>query len=330
MLYRFRKKLLKSIKSAQNIALFSHSNADHDSICSSVALYLILKKMGKSAHIFAEKQPNEAILRFVPNDVKLEETSDENFDLAIVCDTSNYKKLPLNVHEIFDKIPLTYGIDHHIDNSKFCKNNLVLQLSSACEVLFWLFYGYVEFDEQIATLLYSGIFMDSGSFLYDSATSKTFRAVSILKKLAPAASNAFFNCFGVFGCENFEITKIAMNSVRFYENGKIAVSYLKKEDYKKANCKREEAKFIVSYLQNVKGVLIAVSVSEDELKPRFYNVSLRTSSDKVNVSNIAHRFNGGGHIKASGLTLQGDFDKALNALICECKKELKRWLVFLT
>ena len=324
MLYRFRKKLLESIKNAKNIALFSHSNSDHDSICSTVSLYLILQKMGKSAHIFVEKQPSNSILKFVPKGVNLEVDSKENFDLAIVCDTSNYKKLPINCREIFDKIPLSFAIDHHIDNSKYCVYNLVLNMSSACEVLFWLFYGYVDFDQQLATLLYTGIFMDSGSFGYDSANSKTFRAISVLKKYAPNVNYNFFNCFGVFGYENFEITKTAMNSVKFYCDGKIAVSILRKEDYKKANCSREDGKFIVSYLQNVKGVLIAISISEDEVKPNFYNVSLRTACDKINVSNIAHRFNGGGHIKASGLTLQGELDKALNALICECKRELKK------
>lgn len=323
-LYRFRKKLLLSIKNAKNIALFSHNNSDHDSICSSVALYLILKKMGKTAHIFVEKTPNDSILKFVPKGVKLETETKGKFDLALVTDTANYKLLPENCRPIFDGISQSFCMDHHADNTKYCKHNLVLSYSSACEVLFWLFYGYIEFDEQIATLLYTGMFMDCGSFVYDSASSKTFRAASILKKYAPNANSNFFNCFGVMGYLNFEITKIAFNSVKFYEDGKIAVSYLRNEDYKKANCTREDGKFIVSYLQNVKGVKIAISVSENEQKPKFYNISLRTACDDVNVSKIAHRFNGGGHVRASGLTLQGDVNKAINALILECKKELNK------
>jgi nanoRNase/pAp phosphatase (c-di-AMP/oligoRNAs hydrolase) len=46
--------------------------------------------------------------------------------------------------------------------------------------------------------------------------------------------------------------------------------------------------------------------------------------DDIDVSKVATRFNGGGHIRASGLTLRGDYDKALNALLLECKKEINK------
>ena len=75
-----------------------------------------------------------------------------------------------------------------------------------------------------------------------------------------------------------------------------------------------------SYLQNIEGVKIAISISE-KVKNE-YNISLRTACDDVNVSSVASRFGGGGHVRASGLTLKGDYDKALNALIMECKNQL--------
>ena len=77
-----------------------------------------------------------------------------------------------------------------------------------------------------------------------------------------------------------------------------------------------------SYLQNIREVKIGISISEDEVNE--WRVSLRTACDGVNVSNIAHRSNGGGHIRASGLTLKGELEKALHALILESKKELNK------
>ncbi len=321
---KFKENILNSIKSSNKIAIFSHMRSDHDSICSSVAMYYILQKMGKEAHIFIEKELSSNILKFVPN-IKFETETKENFDMAIVLDCSTYKRLSDNCREIFDKINLSFQIDHHYeDNTKFCKFNYVAKMSSACECLFWLFKDVVKFDKAIASLLYSGIYMDTGCFFYDSANSKTFKCLSELKKLAPDTNSMFFNCFGVADTENFELTKLAINSVQFFEKGKIAVSILKKEDYEKANCKHDESKFIVTYLQNVKNVKISININEDSEKRNSWNVSLRTTSDDVNVANIAHRFNGGGHIKASGLTLKGELKKALNALVCECKRELKK------
>ena len=122
------------------------------------------------------------------------------------------------------------------------------------------------------------------------------------------------------GEENFSVTKRAFDSVKFYENGQIAVSILRKKDFEEFNAKRSDGKFMPSYLQNVRGVKMSICISEDATNE--WRVSLRSSTSDVNVSNIAHRFNGGGHIQAAGLTLKGDLKKALHALIMESKKEL--------
>lgn len=47
------------------------------------------------------------------------------------------------------------------------------------------------------------------------------------------------------------------------------------------------------------------------------------SNEAVNVSEIAVRFGGGGHIRASGCTLYGSFEEVMPPVINELKKALE-------
>lgn len=318
---QFAENLLNLCKTSNSVAIFTHKNSDHDTICSAVSLNEILKQNGVNAVIFVEKTPSSGILRFVPNENFLT-SSDACFDVGICVDCSDLRMLNDENLKVFGRCKTTFNIDHHQDNTKFANNNFVKKgWSSCCEVLYQLFKQNFKLNEYIASLLYAGMYMDCGSFNYSSTSPKTLKCASELLKYCPNINENFFICFGVAGQEVFEITKRAFNSVKFYCDGKIAVSVLRKKDYHEANCKREDGKFVVTYLQNISGVEIGISFSEDNKNE--WRISLRTSTSYVDVSSIAHRFNGGGHKKASGLTLKGDYEKALNALICECKKELK-------
>lgn len=326
---KFLDTMLSALKEAKSVAIFTHKDSDHDCICSGLALQKMLQELGIKSVIFVDKTPSEGILRFT-NNAKFLTESDDVFDVGITVDCADLNRLCDKSLLVFSKCKKTFNIDHHQDNKFFAQFNYVKGgMSSCCEVLFWLFKGKVKLTKEIAEYLYTGLYMDCGSFNYSSVNSKTHLCASNLMKYCDENINSrFFICFGISQSEVFSITKRAFDSVRMFENGQIAVSILKKSDFEECGCKREDGKFIVSYLQNVKGVKISINISED--KKNEWRVSLRTADKNINVSNIAHRFNGGGHKQASGLTLKGDIEKALKALIYESKKELKKWMDFST
>lgn len=319
----FINELIKAINNSNKIAIFSHENSDHDSLCSSCALHLILQKLGKHSDIFVEEKPSNAILHFVNSfELKTEINESDKYDLAIVCDTGEAKRIGEKCLSLFNTIPLTFCIDHHHTNKGYAKYNYIKECSSTCEILYNLFHNKVDFDAQIAKLLYTGIYMDCGAFTYSNANYKTYKCASELLKLAPNSNDEFFVAFGIAHTENFEITKLAMDSVKFYLKNQLAISVLTNEDFKKANCPKTDAKFIVSYMQGIKGVKISANFRQGKNVNDWF-ISLRTSYDDIDVSKIAQKFNGGGHKRASGLTLKGDINKVINALVYECKKVLK-------
>ncbi len=312
----------QKIKKANKIAIFTHKDSDHDTICSAVALKDIIKQMGKNSVIFVDKKPSESILKFVSKE-KFLTTSDEIFDVAICVDCSNIKRLSDDNLKVFLSATETFNLDHHQDNSFFAKYNHVQKgWSSCCEVIYFLFKDVIKLNKYLASTLYTGLFMDCGAFTYSSTTDKTHECASALLKFAPKIKEKFFACFGVLGQEEFLITQRAFQSVKFYLNNQVAISVLMTKDFQECGVPREKGKFIVSYLQNVAGVKISINISEDGKNE--WRISLRTTSDEVDLSNIAHRFNGGGHKRASGCTLKGDIKKVVNALIKECKRELEK------
>lgn len=318
----FLQTLLSEIQKAKTIAIFTHKDSDHDCICSGLVLQRIIKKLGKNSTLFVEKEPSASILKVVGKQ-NYETASTKIFDVGICVDCAEITRLCENNLKVFAACKKKFVIDHHQDNTCFGDFNHVCRgMSSCCEVLFWLFKNIIKLDYETAKLLYCGMYMDCGAFTYSSVNAKTHRCAAELIKYCPDVNNNFYVCFGVCGEENFQITKRAFDSVRFYENGQIAVSILRKKDFEEFKAKRSDGKFMPNYLQNVRGVKMSICISEDGVNE--WRVSLRSSTADVNVANIAHRFNGGGHKQASGLTLKGELEKALHALVLESKKELKK------
>ena len=77
---------------------------------------------------------------------------------------------------------------------------------------------------------------------------------------------------------------------------------------------------IVSELMNTRGVDAAIFLSE--IGNLMWKVSLR-SSENVDVSTIAARFGGGGHMRASGCRMQGSIYDVINNLTEQISLQLE-------
>lgn len=315
----FATQLLNDCKN-KKVAIMGHRSADFDCIGSCVALHLILKQNKIESDIFVENDLN-AVFYNIAENLTYNDTPKQDYDVCIMVDCSAVSLIPDNLINIYNNAKTTYVIDHHISNNKYAKHNYVKIVSSACEVIYDLFFGKFKITPQLAKALYIGIYTDTGGFKYSNTTSHTYEVLAKLTKQKCAFDKLVHDCVDEVELTTFELTKSAFLSVEFYYKNQIAVSSIRKEDLERLNVLHSGPKFMQSYLQNIKGVKIAICVTE-RVKNE-YNISLRTACDDINVSLIAQHFGGGGHIRASGLTLKGDYKKALNALINQCKKTIK-------
>lgn len=316
----FAKTLLKRCSHAKSVAISGHKSPDYDCICSSLAMQEILRQNGIASDVLLEKPLDETFyepiraLDFVCD-------SDKTYEVVISVDTPDKKMLPAIALAKRESADTTFCIDHHHDRLPYMDFTEVWAgESSACEVVFRLFEPYFKLNDYLASIFYIGIYADSGGFIYSNTHSTTFEVLSKLLKQDIKPDEIVRDCFMSVSPTAFEITKRAMNSIKFYEDGQIAVSVLRVNDFQETNALYGDSKFITNYLQRIKGVKVAISIFEPEEND--FHVSLRTSCDNVDVSAIAQKFNGGGHIRASGMKLVGDYDKALRALLNQTKTVL--------
>lgn len=316
----FAKKLLRECSHAKSVAISGHRNPDYDSLCSSLALQEILAQKGIKADIFIDKPLDKTFGDIILNNEFIV-NNEKTYDVIITVDCSDLKMLPNAIIEKKGKA-ITFNIDHHKDNPYYMKFNYVIGgESSACEVIFRLFQKYFKLNIHLATLFYIGIFADTGGFKYSNTHTTTFEILAKIANTGLKMDEIVQSCFNKITREGLEITKRAYNSIQFYEKGEIAISTLRYNDFEETKASYGDSKSIVSILQNIDGVKVAISISEKE-KGEFH-VSLRTACADVDVSLIAKKFNGGGHTRASGLKMVGEYEKIFCALINQTKSILE-------
>ena len=312
--------ILKEINSVQSVVILAHENPDGDAIGSSLAMCLALKNLGKDVDVLMNEYP--ANFSFLPGIENIKNKTDiENYDMAIVLDCPDIKRVPTNLIPYFENAKITVEFDHHNKNSMFADYNIVNHVAPACAQILVSSFEYlgIEITKDIGTCLLTGIITDTGGFKNSGITTDTFDFASWALEKGLNVSNIYREAMLTMSRSKFEAQKLAINRMEFFENGKIAFTYMTKADDAELNVKAGEHDGIVEIGRSIEGVEVSIFLYE---KTTGYKASLR-SNDYVNVSEVCLMFGGGGHIKAAGATLNMSFEEAKKAIIAEVAKHLK-------
>jgi phosphoesterase RecJ-like protein len=116
-----------------------------------------------------------------------------------------------------------------------------------------------------------------------------------------------------------KLMSIVTSSLEMYSSNKISMITLDKKTLHKCKCNEDEAEEFVNIARDIEGVEVAIFIKEKG--DNLYKVSLR-SNNYADVRKIAEAFNGGGHIRAAGCTIQGDINYVKECVISEANKQL--------
>ena len=111
-----------------------------------------------------------------------------------------------------------------------------------------------------------------------------------------------------------------MNRMEFFEEGKIAFTYITSEDEKEVCAEPGDHEGLVNIGMDIEGVEVSIFIRQKD-EENAYKISLR-SFDKINVSDICLMFGGGGHPRAAGALVQGDVEQVKQKVIKEVRKAL--------
>lgn len=311
--------IMDAIKEANGIVIFTHENPDGDAIGSSMAMYLVLKEMGKEVDLVIPSYPKT--FKFLPGcENVILEPKLERYDLAIALDCADIKRLD-DPKDTFMKCETRVNIDHHTSNGMFGDLNFVDPVAPACSQIVTTILSYfkVDISRDVATCLITGIITDTGGFRYEGVTTETFEIASGFLSKGVNISKIYKDSLSNISREKFEARKLAANRTEFLENGKIAYTYMTKEDMEKLNVARSDLDGIVEHGRDVEGVEVSIFLYETD---KGFKASLR-SNNYVNVSDVCLLFNGGGHIRAAGCTISYPLEEAKKRIINEVKRFLK-------
>lgn len=195
-----RKELFKRIKHAKKIFIMAHKNLDLDALGSSIGLYKILKQKKKECYIIIDDTKHELGVEKILKEldgcidiikgekVKQKLHKNEKSNLLIILDT-NKKDLVQN-EDILKLIENKVIIDHHKLGKNSIKDVFTIQdeeSSSTCEMITNLIEAYdVDIDPYFATILLSGIVLDTNNFMLKTSK-ETFYTAYYLTSLGASA-----------------------------------------------------------------------------------------------------------------------------------------------
>ncbi|MBQ8878249.1 MAG: bifunctional oligoribonuclease/PAP phosphatase NrnA [Lachnospiraceae bacterium] len=314
--------IYEEVREAKTIGISGHVRPDGDCVGSVMGLYLYLKKLCKDARIQVMIEEPADIFHCIRGVSEI--SSDfqpvtEQFDVFIALDCE--KSRLGEAEKFFDSAKKTVNIDHHISNAAGCGdvNYVVPTASSASELVYQVMEDKSAIDEEIAKALYIGIIHDTGVFQYSNTSPQT---LEIAAKLIGYGFDFPKLIDSTFYEKTFVQNRImgqVLTESRLYLDGKCIVGVADIAMMEKYRANTKDLDGIVSQLRNTKGVECALFLYE--MKEKEYKASLRASGD-VDMAKVASCFGGGGHVKAAGVTMQGDVQEIIEKLIAEIAKQL--------
>ncbi len=304
--------LERLISENQSIIISPHINPDVDAIASSLALYMIVKKMGKKAHIVIDDRIFKLdssiinLLSDIPEEISiirpdaLPEIVDSKKNLLITIDTNKTNLVPFKDYSGFRDIVI---IDHHDIDDLTIKTDykyINTSASSASEILFNLLnlFGVKVEGKSIiskrdksaislADYLLAGIVLDTGKFNKCNVNAKTLKVAS--KLLASGASMEFVN--DIFRSENESALRVhGLVSKTDIDMYNIAIA-LNKDNPDMLYTVVELAK-AADYLIDLKGMDAAFVLGY--VRDGLIGISAR-SKGRIPVGQIMSQFGGGGN-----------------------------------
>ncbi len=315
------REIAEIIKNNTTFSIVPHINPDADAMGSCFAVKHILERMGKKADIYVQDALPK-YLSFLPGDIKIYENGGDA-DVCLCIDCGDIGRIDKRV-SLLEKAKISVNIDHHYSNSKYAQiNHVDASASSAGEICYELIGELgAEIDKTAADCLYCAICGDTGSFKYSNTSPKTHRiAADLVEKGADVAKISK----AIFDTESFEALRLKgeiSSKAQVYADGLVGVVVLSEKMLSGYNVDGRDVDNIVDIARKIEGVEVAVSIKEAGENVK---VSLR-SNEYIDVSKIAAKFGGGGHVRASGVIVKGkSLDEAKEAVIEEVVKTVKEY-----
>lgn len=320
----------------RKVLIIPHFKPDADALGSSLGLAGYLKKKGHSAQVISPSDypdflswlpGNGDVIIFNKDRIKDFEKLTSQSDLIFCLDFSSLKRIN-ELGELVGKSPAKKVlIDHHLEPESFADfTQWDDTAASTAELVYRLIHELDDeehVDEDIANCLYAGLMTDTGGFRHSNTSKKVFETAAALVKHGADPARVSKLIYDTNTLERMRLMGFVLNEkLQVIPEYRTAYIALRIEDLKKYSSQTGDTEGLVNFGLSVKGVRLAVLISE---RKENIKLSFRSLGD-FSVNDFARKhFEGGGHKNAAGGQTTLTFDQTLKKfldLLPQYKNEL--------
>lgn len=314
------KEILAAISQGKRFLITAHVRLDGDALGSELALYLMLKDLGKEA-VICNQDATPGHYRFLPAAEHIVHDLDhvEKYDVAFILDCSELDRIGKMAADVA-KIKTLINVDHHVSNDRFSKLTFLDPMASSTgELLYRLMRKmHVKMTKEICTNLYAAILTDTGGFRYSSTHQETLRAAGDLVEGGANPQWISENIYESDPPAKLQLLSRVLETLILDMENRVASMVVTQKHLQDAGASMEHTDGFIDIPRTVKGIDIAMLYTQ--MGENQYKLSLR-SKGKVDVEKIARQFGGGGHLNAAACRIDGDIE-AIKARVLETVRKL--------
>lgn len=302
----------KQLLSAPKVSVVAHVKPDADAVGSACGLAAGLRSLGIEASVYiGQTYPHPGNLLSVPGVQEVTYGSSLPDDsLVVTVDCASLDRTGLLQEAIAANPERVIVIDHHETNPGFGATNLIVDAESTTTIIRELLHHLgVRLDYEMAYCLYAGLVTDTGNFRWGTPRMHTLAAELIGFGLD--TRQIALDLMDSMSALDLRIMGSVLADLQVYREKGLTVSVFAVPAESLAQMSQTTVESIIDYARALEGSDVGVVFKQQARN--YWAVSLR--STVIDVSLVAARLGGGGHVPAAGYSATGSLDSVVRELL---------------
>lgn len=309
-------KLLELRGREGRLYIYPHLHADGDAYGSAQGTALIAEALGIEAYC-VYNEPLDENFSYLPGRERMlfwpllseeeKETVRRTQEAALMIDVSDEARLAERLG-IYREARTRWILDHHVSSLPASENYFIFpEAAASCELAAELalvleeLSGKKLLNKESALCFYTGLLTDTGNFAYDNVSPSTLAAAALLLNCGVNLPKLSDHLFREISPTRYYLEGYLRGKTRSEAEGRIYYLAVSRKDLAAYGAEDKDLEYMPAMLRDIKGAEIALVLRETaEGKLRG---SLR-SNPGIDIRRAAVQLGGGGHVNASGFTLE--------------------------
>lgn len=319
--------LCERLSENKRTLIIYHSRPDADAIGSAFALRELLSMMGIQTICACEDEVPERLL-FLTEDVQGGVVLEDGFLLGHERVISVDSASPQQLGSLFVKLhkDIDIMIDHHREGKVYADNYIRPDAAATAEIIFdvanyLLEQGKIPYiPQRVYSSIYAALSSDTGCFKYSNVTPRTHIIASELVAVGIDTADINRRLFDSKTHKQIKAEGEAAKRLTVYDRGRVAVVTFHYSSKFSLGLTEEHLETIIEIPRSLTGVEVAFAVRQPDER-NIFKVSMR-SNGEFDVAKVCALFEGGGHAKAAGCTIEAGGIYDAERMILEAVEKL--------